>query len=156
MSELQSDFWKDLWHEFWWNSYLSIKKKPRQKQSGTSLYPDTLSLYIFCPDNPYFSLHFCLKILRGGFCVITIWLQPKVANYSKPSDVTRWPGHLVTSTRDDQAFMSCSYRLILGGWNLWNMEIPMFPLHHLTKSRRNSWRRCFTPKHSWVHSFSQR
>ena len=24
-------------------------KKTRQKQSGTSLYPDTLSLYIFCP-----------------------------------------------------------------------------------------------------------
>ena len=47
-------------------------KKTRQKQSGTSLYPDTLSLYIFCPYNPYFSLHFCLKILRGGFCVITV------------------------------------------------------------------------------------
>ena len=46
-------------------------KKPRQKQSGTSLYPDTLSLHIFCPYNPYFSLQFCLKILRGDFCDIT-------------------------------------------------------------------------------------
>ena len=52
-------------------SHSFSSKKTASKSERYISVSQAFRIAYFCPYNPYFSLHFCLKILRGGFCVIT-------------------------------------------------------------------------------------